>query len=209
MDLKVGRHLSFASMWKSSFRAWFYFSISAAIVVSLHTTDVYWLILEIGIMLTILGRWPLFDQPEEPELQRPLTVFMVLPFSIYVLIHITGQEESLFLGSLGTLTKMMATLLLCLFVNLILVKRTTFQMNYRFILGFSTATAISLAAFFDLLTISYNFLQGMEISNSELMWSLTSILIFGIASGALFKRDMRRMDYSELLMVRPREERGA
>ena len=201
--------LSYANMWKSSFRAWFYFTISAALVVSLHTADIYWLILEIGIMMAILGNWPLFDQPEEPELQRPLTVFMVLPFSVYIIIHLLGQENNLFLSMLGAMTKMMATLLLCLFLNLIIAKRTEFKMNYRFILGFSTVASISLAAFFTFLSTSYDLLQGVEIYNSDLMWSLMSILFFGFASGALFKRDMKRMDYGDLLVLASGKERRA
>jgi hypothetical protein len=204
-DMKAGVISIFANMWKSSFRVWFYFSLSAALVVSFHTTDIYWLIIELGIMLAILGRWPLFDQPEEPELQRPLTVFMVLPFSIYILIHAMGLEDGLLLSALATLTKMMATLLFCLFLNLIMVKRTALHMNYRFILGFSTMAAISMASLFILLSASYHLMIGVGTSNEAVMWSLVGVLFFGIVSGALFKRDMRRMDYSDLLVVAPEE----
>lgn len=203
--MKAGVISTFANMWKGSFRVWFYFSLSAALVVSFHTTDIYWLIIELGIMLAILGRRPLFDQPEEPELQRPLTVFMVLPFSIYILIYVTGLEGSLLPDALATLTKMMATLLFCLFLNLLLVKRTALNMNYRFILGFSTMAAISMASLFIFLSASYHLMNGVDVSNEGMMWSLVGVLFFGIVSGALFKRDMRRMDYSDLLMVAPEE----
>ena len=180
-------------------------SISAALMVSVQTRDPYWLIVEAGIVGAILGRYPLFDQPEEPGLQRPLTVFMVFPFTVYVLLYLIGPLDSLPVRLLSTLTTMMATLLLCLFLVLILVKRTDFHMNYRFILGFSTVAAIALASLFTFLSASYRLLQGEDVSNAELMWSLVSVLTFGLVSGALFKRDMRRMDYEDLLRVDPEE----
>lgn len=193
-------------MWRDSYRAWFYISIAAAIIVSVHTRDIYWLIIEVGMVAAMLGRWPLFDQPEEPELQRPLTVFMVFPFTVYILQYIVGHGNSLPLRMLGFLTTMMATLLLCLFLVLILVKRTDFHMNYRFILGFSTVTAISLASLFTFLSTSYGLMKGEDVSNADLMWSLIGVLFFGIVSGALFRRDMRRMDYGDLLKVGRKEE---
>lgn len=193
-------------MWKKGFRGWFYLSIGAALVVSFRSSDVYWLILEIGIVAAILGRYPLFDQPEEPELQRPLTVFMVIPFTVYVALNVFDLEEGPLLSSLSTLTTMMASLLLCLFFVLILVKWTEFHMNYRFILGFATVASISLASFFTFLEASYSLMKGVEVSNEELMWSLVGIMVGGVLSGLLFKRDMRKMDYTDLLMVEPEVE---
>lgn len=192
-------------MWKKGFRGWFYLSIAAALVVSLRSVDVYWLILELGMVAAVLGRYPLFDQPEEPELQRPLTVFMAFPFTVYVALSALDLESGPLMVSLGTLTTMMATLLLCLFFVLILVKRTELHMNYRFILGFATVASISLATLFALLRTSYSLAQGTEVSNGELMWSLIGIIAGGVISGLLFKRDMRRMDYAGLLMVEPEE----
>lgn len=193
-------------MWRKGFRGWFYVSIAAALVVSLRSADVYWLILETGMVAAILGRYPLFDQPEEPELQRPLTVFMVIPFTVYVVLRTFDAEDGVPVQALGTLTMMMATLLLCLFLILILVKRTSFHMNYRFLLGFATVAAISLASLFAFLNASYDLMRGNGVSNGDLMRSLISILLFGVVSGLLFKRDMRRMDYIDLLIVPPGEE---
>jgi hypothetical protein len=193
-------------MWRKGFRGWFYMSIAAALVVSLRSADVYWLILETGMVAAILGRYPLFDQPEEPELQRPLTVFMVIPFTVYVVLRTFDAEDGVPVQALGTLTMMMATLLLCLFLILILVKRTSFHMNYRFLLGFATVAAISLASLFAFLNASYDLMRGNGVSNGDLMRSLISILLFGVVSGLLFKRDMRRMDYIDLLIVPPGEE---
>ncbi len=102
-------------MWRKGFRGWFYLSIAAALVVSLRNVDVHWLILELGMVAAVLGRYPLFDQPEEPELQRPLTVFMAFPFTVYVAMSALDLESGPLMVSLGTLTTMMATLLLCLF----------------------------------------------------------------------------------------------
>ena len=192
-------------MWRKGFRGWFYLSIGAALVVSLRGADIYWLVLEIGMVAAILGRYPLFDQPEEPELQRPLTVFMVIPFTVYVGLEIFGLEGSTLSISLGTLITMMASLLLCMFFILILVKRTGFHMNYRFILGFATVSSISLASLFAFLETSYALMTGGEVSNDELMWSLIGIMIGGVISGLLFKRDMRRMDYTDILVVAPEE----
>lgn len=192
-------------MWKKGFRGWFYLSIAAALVVSARSADIYWLILELGMVAAVLGHYPLFDQPEEPELQRPLTVFMVIPFTVYVALRTFHLEDSMLLQALGTLTTMMATLLLCLFLILILVKRTSFHMNYRFLLGFATVAAISLASLFALLNASYDLLRGNGISNADLMRSLINILFFGVVSGLLFQRDMRRMDYTDLLIVPPGE----
>ena len=192
-------------MWRTGFRGWFYLSIAAALVVSMRNADVYWLILEMGMVAAILGRYPLFDQPEEPELQRPLTLFMVFPFTVYVALNLFDLGEGILLRSLSTLTTMMASLLLCLFLILNLVKRTGFHMNYRFILGFATVTSISLVSFFILLETSYSVLVGNEVSNDELMWSLIGAMIGGVISGSLFKRDMRRMDYTDLLVVSPEE----
>lgn len=195
-------------MWKKGFRGWFYLSIASALVVSARSADVYWLILELGIVAAILGRYPLFDQPEEPGLQRPLTIFMVIPFTVYAASSLFGLEENLLLSSIKILTTMMASLLLCLFIILILVKRTGFHMNYRFILGFATVASISLASFFTLLDASYSLMEGHAVSNGELMWSLIGIMVGGLISGLLFKRDMRRMDYTNLLMVEPEEGSG-
>jgi len=195
-------------MWKKGFRGWFYLSIASALVVSARSADVYWLILELGIVAAILGRYPLFDQPEEPGLQRPLTIFMVIPFTVYAASSLFGLEENLLLSSIKILTTMMASLLLCLFIILILVKRTGFHMNYRFILGFATVASISLASFFTLLDASYSLMEGHAVSNGELMWSLIGIMVGGLISGLLFKRDMRRMDYTDLLMVEPEEGSG-
>lgn len=192
-------------MWRKGFRGWFYLSIAAALVVSLRSADVYWLILELGIVAAILGRYPLFDQPEEPELQRPLTVFMVIPFTVYVALSLFDLEEGPLLSSLSTLTTTMASLLLSLFFILILVKRTEFNMNYRFILGFATVASISLASLFTFLETSYSLMNGIEVSNDELMCSLVGIMVGGVISGLLFKRDMRKMDYTDLLMVEPEE----
>lgn len=192
-------------MWKKGFRGWFYLSIAAALVVSVRSADVYWLILEMGIVAAILGRYPLFDQPEEPELQRPLTVFMVIPFTVYVASSLFDLEEGLLLSSISIMTTMMASLLLCLFIILILVKRTRFHMNYRFILGFATVASISLASLFIFLETSYSLMDGQDVSNGELMWSLIGIVVGGVTSGLLFKRDMRRMDYTDLLVVEPEE----
>jgi len=192
-------------MWKKGFRGWFYLSIAAAMVVSIRTSDVYWLVLEVGIVAAILGRYPLFDQPEEPELQRPLTIFMVVPFTVYVALRTFGDGGNGLIHSLGTLTTMMATLLLCLFFILILIKRTRLHMNYRFILGFATVASISLASSFVILDASYSLIDGKDVSNDELMWSLIGILFGGVLSGLLFKRDMRRMDYTDLLVVAPEE----
>jgi len=175
-------------------------------VVSIQTLDVYWLIIELGMVAVILGRWPLFDQPEEPELQRPLTVFMVFPFSIYVLLFLIGDHDGLYLDLIYELITMMATLLLCLLIILDVMKRTEFHMNYRFVLGFATVSAISLASFFTILTASYHIITGNDVTNGTIMRSLVSVLVFGIVSGALFKRDMRRMDYSDLLDIDPEEE---
>jgi len=100
----------------------------------------------------------------------------------------------------------MASLLLSLFFILILVKRTEFNMNYRFILGFATVASISLASLFTFLETSYSLMNGIEVSNDELMWSLGGIMVGGVISGLLFKRDMRKMDYTDLLMVEPEEE---
>lgn len=192
-------------MWKNGFRGWFYLSVAAALVVSAREVDIYWLILEMGIVAAILGRYPLFDQPEEPGLQRPLTVFMVFPFTVYVALNMFELEEGALLSSLSTLTTMMASLLLCLFFILILVKRTRFHMNYRFILGFATVASISLASLFIFLGASYSLMEGKDVPNEELMWSLIGAMIGGVISGLLFKRDMRRMDYTGLLVVSPRE----
>ncbi len=195
-------------MWKKGFRGWFYLSIAAALVVSVRIADVYWLILEMGIVAAILGRYPLFDQPEEPGLQRPLTVFMVIPFTVYVASSLFDLEEGLLLSSISIMTTMMASLLLCLFIILILVKRTGFHMNYRFILGFATVASISLASLFIFLETSYSLMDGHDVSNGELMWSLIGIVVGGVTSGLLFKRDMRRMDYTDLLVVEPEEGSG-
>ncbi|HSA35602.1 MAG TPA: hypothetical protein P5202_03450 [Methanomassiliicoccales archaeon] len=195
-------------MWKKGFRGWFYLSIAAAMVVSIRSVDVYWLILEIGIVTAILGRYPLFDQPEEPGLQRPLTVFMVIPFTAYVALNLTDLEETVLSISIVTLSTMMASLLLCLFITLILVKRTDFHMNYRFILGFATVASISLASFFTFLETSFSLMNGSEVPNADLMWSLIGIMMGGVISGLLFKRDMRRMDYTDLLVVEPGEGSG-
>ncbi|OPX59301.1 MAG: hypothetical protein A4E30_01285 [Methanomassiliicoccales archaeon PtaB.Bin215] len=195
-------------MWRSGFRGWFYVSVGAALVVSIRSADVYWLLLELGMVAAILGRYPLFDQPEEPELQRPLTVFMVFPFTVYVALHLLDLEKSALSMSIGTLTTMMASLLLSLFFILILVKRTGFHMNYRFVLGFATVASISLASLFALLETSYSLMNGNDVSNEELMWSLIGILTGGVISGLLFKRDMRRMDYTDLLVVAPEEGGG-
>ena len=194
-------------MWKSSFRVWFYVSVATALLVSAWTTDVYWLVLELGMIGAVLGRYPLFDQVEEPELQRPLTVFMVLPFTIYVLLYLLDLDDGILLGALRTLITMMASLLLCLFLILILVKRTELHMNYRFILGFATVASISLASFFAILSTTFAFLNGEAVTNDELMWELTGMMVFGIVSSLLFKRDMRRMDYVDLLVVQPKGER--
>ncbi|HPD09221.1 MAG TPA: hypothetical protein PKZ73_05360 [Methanomassiliicoccales archaeon] len=194
-------------MWKSSFRVWFYVSVATALLVSAWTTDVYWLVLELGMIGAVLGRYPLFDQVEEPELQRPLTVFMVLPFTIYVLLYLLDLDGGLLLEALRTLITMMASLLLCLFLTLILVKRTELHMNYRFILGFATVASISLASFFAILSTTFAFLKGEAVTNDELMWELTGMMVFGIVSSLLFKRDMRRMDYVDLLVVQPKGER--
>ncbi|HRU11604.1 MAG TPA: hypothetical protein P5189_03495 [Methanomassiliicoccales archaeon] len=194
-------------MWKSSFRVWFYVSVATALLVSAWTTDVYWLVLELGMIGAVLGRYPLFDQVEEPELQRPLTVFMVLPFTIYVLLYLLDLDGGLLLEALRTLITMMASLLLCLFLTLILVKRTELHMNYRFILGFATVASISLASFFAILSTTFAFLNGEAVTNDELMWELTGMMVFGIVSSLLFKRDMRRMDYVDLLVVQPKGER--
>lgn len=194
-------------MWKSSFRVWFYVSVATALLVSAWTTDVYWLVLELGMIGAVLGRYPLFDQVEEPELQRPLTVFMVLPFTIYVLLYLLDLDGGLLLEALRTLITMMASLLLCLFLILILVKRTELHMNYRFILGFATVASISLASFFAILSTTFAFLNGEAVTNDELMWELTGMMVFGIVSSLLFKRDMRRMDYVDLLVVQPKGER--
>lgn len=183
-------------------------SVGAALVVSIRSADVYWLLLELGMVAAILGRYPLFDQPEEPELQRPLTVFMVFPFTVYVALHLLDLEKSALSMSIGTLTTMMASLLLSLFFILILVKRTGFHMNYRFVLGFATVASISLASLFALLETSYSLMNGNDVSNEELMWSLIGILTGGVISGLLFKRDMRRMDYTDLLVVAPEEGGG-
>jgi len=194
-------------MWKSSFRVWFYVSVATALLVSAWTTDVYWLVLELGMIGAVLGRYPLFDQVEEPELQRPLTVFMVLPFTIYVLLYLLDLDGGLLLEALRTLITMMASLLLCLFLTLILVKRTELHMNYRFILGFATVASISLASFFAILSTTFAFLNGEAVTNDELMLELTGMMVFGIVSSLLFKRDMRRMDYVDLLVVQPKGER--
>lgn len=193
-------------MWRSGFRAWFYFSVAAALLVSVSTRDAQWLTLEGGIIAAILGRYPLFDQPEEPKLQRPLTVFMVFPFTTYVLLHLVGRGDIAALGLLGEFVTMMATLLMCLFLIMILVKRTSFHMNYRFVLGLATVAAISQASLFAILAATYQMMEGAEVSNGELMRSLVGILAFGLLAGALFKRDMRRMDYQDILMV-PEEAR--
>lgn len=195
-------------MWKTGFRGWFYLSIAAALVVSIMSTDVYWLILETGMVAAILGRYPLFDQPEEPGLQRPLTVFMVVPFTVYVALNLLPWEESFPLSVLSIMTTMMASLLLCLFFILILVKRTGLHMNYRFILGFATVASISLASFFTFLETSYSLMNGDDVPNEGLMWSLIGIMVGGVISGLLFKRDMRRMDYTDLLVVGPEEGNG-
>jgi len=78
-------------------------------------------------------------------------------------------------------------------------------MNYRFILGFATVSSISLASLFAFLETSYALMTGGEVSNDELMWSLIGIMIGGVISGLLFKRDMRRMDYTDILVVAPEE----
>ncbi len=192
-------------MWRNGFRGWFYLSIGAALVVSVRDVDVYWLVLEIGIVAAILGRYPLFDQPEEPGLQRPLTVFMAFPFTAYVALNLFELEGGVLLRSLSTLTTMMASLLLCLFFILIMVKRTGFHMNYRFILGFATVASISLASIFIFLDTSYSLMEGKDVPNEELMWSLVGAMIGGVISGLLFKRDMRKMDYTDLLVVSPEE----
>jgi len=193
-------------MWRKGFRGWFYLSIAAAMVVSFRSGDLYWLVLEIGMVIAVLGRYPLFDQPEEPGLQRPLTVFMVVPFTIYVALNLFDLENAVLTRSVGTLATMMASLLLCLFVLLILVKRTEFHMNYRFVLGFATVASISLASLFTLLETSGSLMVGDDVSNHELMWSLVGTMVGGVVSGLLFKRDMRRMDYTDLLMVEQEEE---
>jgi len=193
-------------MWRKGFRGWFYLSIAAAMVVSFRSGDLYWLVLEIGMVIAVLGRYPLFDQPEEPGLQRPLTVFMVVPFTIYVALNLFDLENAVLTRSVGTLATMMASLLLCLFVILILVKRTEFHMNYRFVLGFATVASISLASLFTLLETSGSLMVGDDVSNHELMWSLVGTMVGGVVSGLLFKRDMRRMDYTDLLMVEQEEE---
>lgn len=188
-------------MWDRWFRGWFYLSVGAAIVTSLRALDLYWLMLELGMVIALLGRHPLYDRPEEPGIQRPLTVFMVIPFTVYVTLALLGAgDDPLFLVVRGMIT-MMATLLLCLFLVLILVKRTTFHMNYRFVLGFSTVTAISLASLFALFDAAHALLTGGTYSNEDLMHSLINVMVFGIASGLLFKRDMRRMDYTALIRV--------
>ena len=126
---------------------------------------------------------------------------MAIPFTVYVALHAADLGDSVLVRGLGTLTTMMATLLLCLFLTLILVKRTSFHMNYRFILGFATVAAISLASLFVFLDASYDIIRGHEVSNDELMRSLIGTMVFGLVSGLMFKRDMRRMDYADLLMV--------
>jgi hypothetical protein len=133
---------------------------------------------------------------------------MVFPFTVYVLLKVLDLKNGPLVVSLGTLTTMMASLLLCLLFILILVKRTEFHMNYRFILGFATVASISLATLFNLLRTSYSIANGTEVPNSELMWSLIGIIAGGVISGLLFKRDMRRMDYTDLLMVEPEEGSG-
>lgn len=192
-------------MWRKGFRGWFYLSIAAAMVVSFRSGDLFWLVLEIGMVAAVLGRYPLFDQPEEPELQRPLTVFMVIPFTIYVAMNLFDLESIAISRSVRTMAAMMASLLLCLFFILILVKRTEFHMNYRFVLGFATVASISLASLFTLLETTASMMIGDEVTNSELMWSLIGIMVGGVISGLLFKRDMRRMDYGDLLNVEPEE----
>lgn len=192
-------------MWRKGFRGWFYLSIAAAMVVSFRSGDLFWLVLEIGMVAAVLGRYPLFDQPEEPELQRPLTVFMVIPFTIYVAMNLFDLESIAISRSVLTMAAMMASLLLCLFFILILVKRTEFHMNYRFVLGFATVASISLASLFTLLETTASMMIGDEVTNSELMWSLIGIMVGGVISGLLFKRDMRRMDYGDLLNVEPEE----
>jgi hypothetical protein len=133
---------------------------------------------------------------------------MVFPFTVYVALHLLDLEKSALSMSIGTLTTMMASLLLSLFFILILVKRTGFHMNYRFVLGFATVASISLASLFALLETSYSLMNGNDVSNEELMWSLIGILTGGVISGLLFKRDMRRMDYTDLLVVAPEEGGG-
>ncbi len=192
-------------MWRKGFRGWFYLSIAAAMVVSFRSGDLFWLVLEIGMVAAVLGRYPLFDQPEEPELQRPLTVFMVIPFTIYVLMSLFDLDSELLARSVGTMAVMMASLLLCLFFILILVKRTEFHMNYRFILGFATVASISMASLFTLFETAASMMMGDAATNEDLMRSLIGIMAGGIVSGLLFKRDMRRMDYTDLLMVEPEE----
>jgi MFS family permease len=192
-------------MWRKGFRGWFYLSIAAAMVVSFRSGDLFWLVLEIGMVAAVLGRYPLFDQPEEPELQRPLTVFMVIPFTIYVLMSLFDLDSELLARSVGTMAVMMASLLLCLFFILILVKRTEFHMNYRFILGFATVASISMASLFTLFETAASMMMGDAATNDDLMRSLIGIMAGGIVSGLLFKRDMRRMDYTDLLMVEPEE----
>jgi hypothetical protein len=48
-------------------------------------------------------------------------------------------------------------------------------------------------------------MMGDAATNDDLMRSLIGIMAGGIVSGLLFKRDMRRMDYTDLLMVEPEE----
>jgi len=130
----------------------------------------------------------------------------VVPFTIYVALNLFDLENAVLTRSVGTLATMMASLLLCLFVILILVKRTEFHMNYRFVLGFATVASISLASLFTLLETSGSLMVGDDVSNHELMWSLVGTMVGGVVSGLLFKRDMRRMDYTDLLMVEQEEE---
>ncbi len=147
-------------MWRKGFRGWFYLSMARALVVSLRSIDVYGSYWSLAWWPQYWDDIPSSTSPRSRSCSAPLTVFMVFPFTVYVALNVLDLENGPLMVSLGTLTTMMASLLLCLFFILILVKRTEFHMNYRFILGFATAASISLATLFTLFRTTYPWPMG-------------------------------------------------
>lgn len=173
--------------------------LACAVLVSVQNVDLYWLILETGIILAVLARRSSFDMADDPSMQRPLTLFMVLPLSMYVLLSFIGGDGAIHFALL-MLNRMMATLLMSLLAVMALVRRTSMRLNSRFILSFSTILAVSWASLYATVSITMRLGLGEAVSNEAFMWELLGIVFFSLLSGSLLKRDVRRMDQRETML---------
>ena len=184
---------------RSRFRIGFDSLLACAVLVSVQNVDLYWLILETGIILAVLARRSSFDMADDPSMQRPLTLFMVLPLSMYVLLSFISGDGAIHF-TLLMLNRMMATLLMSLLAVMALVRRTSIRLNSRFILSFSTILAVSWASLYATVSVTMRLGLGEAVSNEAFMWELLGIVFFSLLSGSLLKRDVRRMDQRETML---------